>query len=208
MPSGDKIARVARRLAAILAIDMVGFSRLMEADEAGTIARQRAHRREHIDPTLREHGGRIVKTTGDGLLVEFGSVVDAVDSAVRIQRAIAEAESAVPKDRRIQYRAGINLGDIVIDGDDILGDGVNIAAASKGSPSPAASPSPPACSSRSSASSTSSSTIPACGRSRTSRSRCASTGSGWRWCATKRPPARARPATPPSPASPCCRSRT
>jgi adenylate cyclase len=121
-------ARVARRLAAILAIDMVGFSRLMEADEAGTIARQRAHRREHIEPVLREHGGRIVKTTGDGLLVEFGSVVDAVDSAVRIQRAIAEVEAAVPKERRIQYRAGINLGDIVIDGDDILGDGVNIAA--------------------------------------------------------------------------------
>jgi adenylate cyclase len=125
-------SRVARRLAAILAIDMVGFSRLMEADEAGTIARQRVHRREHIDPVLREHGGRIVKTTGDGLLVEFGSVVDAVDSAVRIQRAIAEAEAAVPRARRIQYRAGINLGDIVIDGDDILGDGVNIAARLEG----------------------------------------------------------------------------
>ncbi|HEX2116601.1 MAG TPA: adenylate/guanylate cyclase domain-containing protein [Alphaproteobacteria bacterium] len=121
-------ARVARRLAAILAIDMVGFSRLMEADEEGTIARQRAHRRDIMEPVLREHGGRIVKTTGDGLLVEFGSVVGAVDSAVRIQRAISEAEAHVPKDRRIQYRAGINLGDIVIDGDDILGDGVNIAA--------------------------------------------------------------------------------
>jgi TolB-like protein/Flp pilus assembly protein TadD len=133
MSSGDKTAmRVARRLAAILAIDMVGFSRLMEADEAGTIARQRAHRREHIEPALREHGGRIVKTTGDGMLVEFGSVVDAVDSAVRIQRAIAEVEAAVPKERRIQYRAGINLGDIVIDGDDILGDGVNIAARLEG----------------------------------------------------------------------------
>jgi adenylate cyclase len=125
-------ARVARRLAAILAIDMVGFSRLMEADEAGTIARQRAHRREIMEPALREHGGRIVKTTGDGLLVEFGSVVDAVDSAVRIQRAIAEAEAAVPRHRRIRYRAGINLGDIVIDGDDILGDGVNIAARLEG----------------------------------------------------------------------------
>jgi TolB-like protein/class 3 adenylate cyclase/Flp pilus assembly protein TadD len=125
-------ARVARRLAAILAIDMVGFSRLMEADEAGTIARQRAHRRQHIEPVLREHGGRIVKSTGDGLLVEFGSVVDAVDSAVRIQRAIAEAEAAIPRERRISYRAGINLGDIVIDGDDILGDGVNIAARLEG----------------------------------------------------------------------------
>jgi adenylate cyclase len=125
-------ARVARRLAAILAVDMVGFSRLMEADEAGTIARQRTHRRDVMEPILREHGGRIVKTTGDGLLVEFGSVVDAVDSAVRIQRAIAEAEAGVPKERRIQYRAGINLGDIVIDGDDILGDGVNIAARLEG----------------------------------------------------------------------------
>lgn len=121
-------ARTARRLAAILAIDMVGFSRLMEADEDGTIARHRAHRSRHIEPALRNHGGRIVKTTGDGMLVEFGSVVDAVDSAVRIQRAIAAAEADVPPERRIRYRAGINLGDIVIDGDDILGDGVNIAA--------------------------------------------------------------------------------
>ena len=117
-----------RRLAAILAIDMVGFSRHMEADEAGTIARQRAHRQDLVDPVLHEYGGRIVKTTGDGLLVEFGSVVDALESAVQIQRAIAETEAGVPKERRIQYRAGINIGDIVIDGDDILGDGVNIAA--------------------------------------------------------------------------------
>lgn len=124
--------RVARRLAAILAIDMVGYSRHMESDEAGTIARQRSHRRELIDPVLNEEGGRIVKTTGDGLLVEFGSVVDALDSAVRIQRAIAETEANAPRERRIQYRAGINLGDIVIDGDDIVGDGVNIAARLEG----------------------------------------------------------------------------
>ncbi len=124
--------RVARRLAAILAIDMVGYSRHMESDEAGTIARQRSHRRELIDPVLNEQGGRIVKTTGDGLLVEFGSVVDALDSAVRIQRAIAETEANAPRERRIQYRAGINLGDIVIDGDDIVGDGVNIAARLEG----------------------------------------------------------------------------
>jgi adenylate cyclase len=104
--------RVVRRLAAILAIDMVGYSRHMEADEAGTIARQKSHRREQIDPVLQEHGGRVVKTTGDGLLVEFGSVVDALDSTVRIQRAIAETEADAPKERRIQYRAGINLGDI------------------------------------------------------------------------------------------------
>ena len=124
--------RVARRLAAILAIDMVGYSRHMESDEAGTIARQRSHRRELIDPVLNEQGGRIVKTTGDGLLVEFGSVVDALDSAVRIQRAIAETEANAPREQRIQYRAGINLGDIVIDGDDIVGDGVNIAARLEG----------------------------------------------------------------------------
>ena len=124
--------RVTRRLAAILAIDMVGYARHMEADETTTIARQRTHRRELIDPVLHEHGGRLVKTTGDGLLVEFGSVVDALESAVRIQRAIAEAEADVAKERRIQYRAGINIGDIVIDGDDILGDGVNIAARLEG----------------------------------------------------------------------------
>jgi class 3 adenylate cyclase len=120
--------RVIRRLAAVLAIDMVGYSRHMEADEAGTIARQKSHRKARIDPVVREHGGRVVKTTGDGLLMEFGSVVDALDSAVQIQRAIAETEANTPKERRIQYRAGINLGDIVIDGDDIFGDGVNIAA--------------------------------------------------------------------------------
>lgn len=117
-----------RRLAAILAIDMVGYSRHMEADEAGTIARLKDHRQQHVDPVLLEHGGRIVKTTGDGLLVEFGSVIDALESAVRIQRAIAKAEAGLPREQRIQYRAGINIGDIVIDGDDILGDGVNIAA--------------------------------------------------------------------------------
>lgn len=125
-----------RRLVAILAIDMVGYSRHVGADEAGTIARQRAHRRDLIDPVLQAYGGRIVKTTGDGLLVEFGSVVDALDSAVRIQRAVLEAEAGLPAERRIQYRAGINLGDIVIDGDDILGDGVNIAARLEGMAEP------------------------------------------------------------------------
>ena len=120
--------RVVRRLAAVLAIDMVGYSRHMEADESGTISRQKAHRQEVIDPVLKEHGGRIAKTMGDGLLVEFASVVDALESAVLIQRGISKMEAKTPKPRRIQYRAGINLGDIVIDGDDILGDGVNIAA--------------------------------------------------------------------------------
>ena len=120
--------RVQRRLAAILAADMVGYSRLMEADEAGTIARQKAHRAELIDPKITEHHGRIVKTTGDGLLVEFSSVVDAVACAVEVQRAMVEREADVPEERRIEYRVGVNLGDIVIDADDILGGGVNVAA--------------------------------------------------------------------------------
>ena len=124
--------RVERRLAAIFAADMVGYSRLMEADEAGTIARQKAHRQELIDPEISGHKGRIVKTTGDGLLVEFASVVDATECAVAIQRAMTEREAEVPEGRRIQYRIGINLGDIVIDGDDILGDGVNVAARLEG----------------------------------------------------------------------------
>ena len=119
---------IERRLVAILAADMVGYSRLMEADETGTIERQKTHRAELIDPKITEHHGRIVKTTGDGLLVEFASVVDAVACAVEIQRAMGEREADVPEERRIQYRVGINLGDIVINKDDIYSDGVNIAA--------------------------------------------------------------------------------
>jgi TolB-like protein/rhodanese-related sulfurtransferase/Flp pilus assembly protein TadD len=107
---------------------MVEYSRLIEADEEGTIARQKAHRGELIDPAIAEHDGRLVKTTGDGMLVEFSSVLDAVRCAIMIQQAMAEREAEVPEDRKIRYRIGINLGDIVIDGDDILGDGVNVAA--------------------------------------------------------------------------------
>ena len=124
--------RVQRRLAAIFAADMVGYSRLMEADEEGTIARQKAHRRELIDPKIGEYHGRIVKLMGDGMLVEFASVVDAVRCAVEVQQAMAEREAEMPDDLRICYRVGINLGDIVIDGDDILGDGVNVAARLEG----------------------------------------------------------------------------
>jgi TolB-like protein len=120
--------RAERRLAAVLAADMVGYSRLMEADETGTIARQRTYRSEIIDPKIAAYGGRIVKTTGDGMLVEFGSVVDATECAVAIQRTMADREAGANEEHRIEYRVGINLGDIVIDGDDILGDGVNIAA--------------------------------------------------------------------------------
>jgi adenylate cyclase len=117
-----------RRLAAILAADVAGYSRLMGADEEGTLARLKGLRRELADPKIDEHRGRIVKTTGDGLLVEFASIVDAVRCAVAVQRAMAERNIAVPIDRRIELRIGINLGDIIIDDEDIFGDGVNIAA--------------------------------------------------------------------------------
>jgi TolB-like protein/class 3 adenylate cyclase len=120
--------RVERRLAAILAADVAGYSRLMGADEEGTLAALKAIRREIGDPKIAEHRGRIVKTTGDGLLVEFGSVVDAVRCAVDVQREMAERNAGVPPTNRIEFRIGINLGDIIIDGCDIFGDGVNIAA--------------------------------------------------------------------------------
>ena len=121
-------ARVERRLAAILAADVAGYSRLMGVDEEGTLAALKADRREIIDPKIAEHRGRIVKTTGDGALVEFASAVDAVRCAMEIQRAMAERNAAVPEDRRIEFRIGINVGDIIIDEGDIYGDGVNIAA--------------------------------------------------------------------------------
>jgi TolB-like protein/class 3 adenylate cyclase len=117
-----------RRLAAILAADVAGYSRLMGADEEGTLERLKALRRELADPKIKEHRGRVVKTTGDGLLIEFGSVVDAVRCAVEVQREMAERNVDVPLDRRIEFRMGINLGDIIRDGRDIYGDGVNIAA--------------------------------------------------------------------------------
>lgn len=123
---------VRRRLVAIMSSDMVGYSKLMQMDEVGTIQRQKAHRRELIDPKIGQSDGRIVKTTGDGLLVEFPSVVEAVRSAVQIQESMFEREKTHPKDSRITYRIGINLGDIVVDGDDILGDGVNIASRIQG----------------------------------------------------------------------------
>ena len=122
--------RIERRLAAIMSADMVGYSRLMEVDETGTITRQRAHRKELIDPKIVAYNGRIVKTTGDGMLVEFASAVDAVECAVDIQQMMGEREAERPLDQRIRYRIGINVGDIVIDGDDILGDVVNASAVS------------------------------------------------------------------------------
>src|SRR6202790_2693403 len=117
-----------RRLAAILAADVVGYSRLMGTDEIGTLKSLKSHRRELVDSGIAEHHGRIVKTTGDGMLVEFASVVDAVSCAVHIQRSMVRRNVAVPADKRIIFRIGINVGDIIIDGDDIYGDGVNVAA--------------------------------------------------------------------------------
>ncbi len=122
--------RVQRRLAAILAADVVGYSRLMGEDETGTRARFNAHLNELIEPTIEIRRGRIVKTTGDALLVEFPSVVDAVQCAVEIQKGMAERNADEPDDRRIVFRIGVNLGDVIIEGNDNHGDGVNVASAS------------------------------------------------------------------------------
>jgi adenylate cyclase len=127
-PGTTVLPRIERRLAAILAADVVRYSRLMGADEVGTLAALKAHRNERIDPVIARHHGRIVKTTGDGLLVEFASVVDAVACAVAIQRGMLAFNQGVHVDRQIVLRIGINVGDIIIDGNDIFGDGVNVAA--------------------------------------------------------------------------------
>ena len=124
--------RVERRLAAILAADVAGYSRLMGRDEAGTLARLKALRRELIDPMVAEHKGRIVKTTGDGLLIEFPSVVEAVACAITVQSGMGSRNAATPEDRRIEFRVGINSGDIIVEDGDIHGDGVNIAARLEG----------------------------------------------------------------------------
>ena len=117
-----------RRLAAILAADVAGYSRLIGADEGGTLERLKALRRELLDPKIAEHRGRLVKTTGDGLLVEFGSVVDALRCAVEVQREMSGRNAGVPPDNRVELRIGINVGDIVVEDGDIFGDGVNVAA--------------------------------------------------------------------------------
>ena len=117
-----------RRLAAILAADVAGYSRLMGADEEGTHERLKAHLRELVDPKIEEHRGRIVKNTGDGFLAEFASVVDAVRCAVEVQRGMIDREPEMPDDQRIRLRIGINLGDVIAEEHDIFGDGVNVAA--------------------------------------------------------------------------------
>ena len=124
--------RVQRSLAAILVADVVGYSRLIENDEEGTRARLRRLHAEVIDPGIAAGGGRIVKTAGDGILVEFASVVDAVRNALEFQTAVAERNEALPQVRRIIFRVGINVGDVIVEGDDIHGDGVNVAARLEG----------------------------------------------------------------------------
>jgi class 3 adenylate cyclase len=123
---------VGRKLAAILALDVVGYSRLMGADEAGTHTRLKALRHDLIEPAIAAHHGRTVKLMGDGALVEFGSVVDAVQCAVAIQRSMAERNADTLQDGRIDLRIGVNLGDVIVEGDDIYGDGVNVAARLEG----------------------------------------------------------------------------
>jgi TolB-like protein/class 3 adenylate cyclase len=120
--------RVVRRLAAILAADVVGYSRLMGRDENGTLARLKVHRTERLEPVLARHGGRLVKLTGDGALVEFPSAVDALSAAIEFQQAMAEANKDQPTDTAIVFRVGLHLGDLIVDGDDLYGDGVNVAA--------------------------------------------------------------------------------
>src|SRR6478609_1037243 len=124
----DNGAVMERRLAAIFAADVAGYSRLIGADEEGTLARLKAHRRELIDRKIADHQGRIVKTTGDGVLAEFASPVKAVRCAIEVQHGMAERNADVPQDERIEFRIGINLGDVVVDDEDIYGDGVNVAA--------------------------------------------------------------------------------
>ncbi|MFD1985884.1 TPR end-of-group domain-containing protein [Mesorhizobium newzealandense] len=124
--------QVERRLAAILAADVVGYSRLMEANEERTLSALRQHRREFFDPTIAQHGGRIFKVMGDGCLVEFGSVLNAARCAVQIQRGMPGRNAGIPEDRHIKFRIGINVGDIIVDGEDFYGDGVNMAARLEG----------------------------------------------------------------------------
>jgi adenylate cyclase len=142
-PAGP--ARAERRLAAILAADVAGYSRLIEADEEGTLNRLKALRAEVIDPRIAAHRGRIVKTTGDGLLIEFTSVVDALRCAAEMQTALAEDNAALPSERRIEFRVGIHQGDIVVDEGDIFGVGSMSPRGSKAWPSRVASASRSAC---------------------------------------------------------------
>src|SRR4029077_8497658 len=119
--------RMERRLAAILAADVVGYSRLMEHDEAGTLAALKERRRAIVDPLVKKHRGRIVKLMGDGVLVEFASAVNAVEGAVELQKSMTATAAGEPEDQRIVLRVGVNLGDVIVEGSDLYGDGVNVA---------------------------------------------------------------------------------
>src|SRR5450631_3364224 len=120
--------RTVRKLMAIVAADVCGYSRLMGVDEEGTLAQLNDHRRALVDPKIAEHRGRIVKTTGDGLLVEFASAIDALRCALEVQRGMIGRNAGIPEGKRIQLRVGVHVGDVIIENDDIFGDGVNIAA--------------------------------------------------------------------------------
>jgi len=126
------LAREQRKLAAIFAADVVGYSRLMGRDESGTLSRLRKNRSEHLDPVLAKYGGRLVKLTGDGTLVEFGSAVDALSAAIEFQQAVAQANGDQPADTALVFRVGLHLGDLIVEGDDLYGDGVNVAARLEG----------------------------------------------------------------------------
>jgi hypothetical protein len=197
--------RVQRRLTAILAADIAGYSRLMGADEEGTLAQLKAHRHAQLDPKIEEHQGRIVKTTGDGMLAEFASVVDALRCAIEIQRGMLERNADVPQERRIEFRIGINVGDIIIDGGDIYGDGVNVAARWRASPNRVGSAFRAGCRKMCEASSISPSRMPANSSSRTSPGQCGSTGCG---SAAKQPSCDRPWRFPTSLRSPSCRSPT
>ena len=126
------LERAQRRLAAILAADVVGYSRLIGQDETGTLRRLKELRRNVVNPIIKEHHGRVVKTTGDGILIEYPSAVEAVRCAVRVQHATAEAEEKVAPDHRIAFRIGVHQGDVVVENNDLFGDGVNVAARLEG----------------------------------------------------------------------------
>src|ERR1700751_3327237 len=123
---------VQRRLVAVLAADVAGYSRLMGADEEGTLAQLKAHRRALVDPKIKKHHGRVVKTTGDGMLVEFSSVLEALRCAVEVQRGMIERNAEVPPEKRIEFRVGIHQGDVILEAGDIFGEGVNVAARLEG----------------------------------------------------------------------------
>src|SRR5262245_38272372 len=126
------MAREQRRLAAIVAADVVGYSRLMGRDESGTVARLRQNRAERLDPVLARHGGRLVKLTGDGALIEFASAVEALSAAIEFQQSMVAANRGVAADSALVFRTGLHLGDLIVDGDDLYGDGVNVAARLEG----------------------------------------------------------------------------